>query len=123
MPKSDYLLYQKLIDCLFNAEYPFSKARLADCLGVSSKTIKRLKDSINTDEPLIEEVDGVNGGYFINTKNKDLFIRKTLSSFFVNCAQLKPNNIDMYVELFSIIANLNSAELEQVILKSKEFIK
>lgn len=66
---SDYQLYNQLINHLLNSADPIPKKKLANHLGVSSKTVKRLKDAINDENAIIEEYEGKYGGYYIANKN------------------------------------------------------
>ena len=63
---NDYYLYDQLINRLLNSYDPVSKRDMADYLNVKVKTVKRLKDNINEFGIIIDEISGVNGGYYIS---------------------------------------------------------
>lgn len=102
---SDYFLCNQIINHLLNASDPISKRDLANFLGVSSKVVKRLKESINEEGMIITEYDGVGGGYFI--ENKSLFRREPLNA----------KDQQSLLSIKSII------EKDQSIINQKEYIK
>lgn len=98
---NDYYLYDQLINRLLNSSDPVSKRDIADYLNVKVKTVKRLKDNINEFGIIIDEISGVNGGYYIS--NRSIFKRSPLSKKDISVLE----NIRMIIQNDNSILNQN----------------